>query len=301
MLRAPASRLQLSIHTVRTRSSSDTFIGHIIALDQKNHLTLGPLNLTIRERNTAKQRSPFSCPFYLASSSLWATWRKDRKMDTTHRKIELQSPLDLLYLQSNASALLRSKLDLHFPPSAAPPSASDDILKSRVEELCVAYVDNIFASAKENLSVNGLEGTQMEEAIKAAEQGEEEQEAYDTKLGIKLLSLSSQIEAMNLQLATLRREAPAKAAAAYASALSASDAAFAQSRVAAEEARRQKLQEEQDLCGASQVRDWDECEANWRTATEGLVNVKEGIGATSARLVQARDVVEYLDQKGGAK
>lgn len=222
-------------------------------------------------------------------------------METTHRRIELQSPLDLLYLESNASALLRQKLDLHFPPSAAPPSASDDILKSRVEQLCIAYIDNIFASARENLSVNGLEGKEMEEAIKAAEQGEQEQEAYDGKLGLKLRDLSAKIENLNLQLAMLRREAPAKAAAAYASSLSASDAAFTRSRVAAEEASRHKLQEEQDLCGASQVRDWDECAANWRQATEGLVNVKEGIGATSARLVQARDVVEYLDQKGGGK
>lgn len=222
-------------------------------------------------------------------------------METTHRKIELQSPLDLLYLHSNASSLLRQKLDLHFPPSAAPPSASDDILKSRVEELCIAYVDKIFDAARENLSVNGLEGKQMEEAMIAVEKGEEEQEAYDGKLGLKLRELSSKIENLNLQLATLRREAPAKAAAAYASSLSASDAAFTQSRIAAEESAKQRIQEEQDLCGASKVRDWDECDRNWRIATEGLVNVKERIGATSARLVQARDVVEYLDQKGGGK
>lgn len=222
-------------------------------------------------------------------------------METTHRKIELQSPLDLLYLQSNASALLRSKLDLHFPPSAAPPSASDDILKSRVEELCVAYITQIFDSARENLAINGLEGKQMEEAMKAAEKGEEEQEAYDSKLGLKLLALSSQIENLNLQLATLRREAPAKAAAAYASSLTENDAAFTRSRTAAEEASRQKIQEEEDLCGIKNVRDWDECEANWRKATEGLVGVKDGIGTTSARLVQARDVVEYLDSKGGDK
>jgi kinetochor protein Mis14/NSL1 len=90
-------------------------------------------------------------------------------METTHRKIELQSPLDLLYLHSNASSLLRSKLDLHFPPSAAPASASDDVLKQRVEELSSAWLDKVYADVKANLSINGLEGKQMEEAMVMAE------------------------------------------------------------------------------------------------------------------------------------
>jgi kinetochor protein Mis14/NSL1 len=126
-----------------------------------------------------------------------------------------------------------------------------------------------------------------------------EQEPYDGKLGQKLLSLSSQIEHLTLHLANLRREAPAKAAAAYASTLQDEDSTFQQSRITSEQEARQRIQEEQDLCGVKDLRDWDECERNWRTATEGLVGVKEGIGATGARLMQARDVVEYLEKKGG--
>lgn len=104
-------------------------------------------------------------------------------METTHRKIELQSPLDLTYLHNNATSLLRSKLDLHFPPSAAPPSASDDVLKSRVEELVSAYLEKIFEDAKANLSINGLEGEEMEDAMKMAEgKGEGEFCAFSTPL-----------------------------------------------------------------------------------------------------------------------
>jgi hypothetical protein len=90
-------------------------------------------------------------------------------METTHRKIELQSPLDLLYLHANASTLLRSKLDLHFPPSAAPASASDDVLKSRVEELSTVWLDKVYQDVKANLNINGLEGKEMEEAMVMAE------------------------------------------------------------------------------------------------------------------------------------
>lgn len=44
--------------------------------------------------------------------------------DSHHRKIELQSSLDLAHLQSNLSASARQKLDLHFPPSAYKAAAS---------------------------------------------------------------------------------------------------------------------------------------------------------------------------------
>ncbi|KAG9942785.1 hypothetical protein KCU85_g9095, partial [Aureobasidium melanogenum] len=219
-------------------------------------------------------------------------------METTHRKIELQSPLDLTYLQNNATLCLREKLDLHFPPSAAPASASDDVFKSRVEDLVSQYLAKVFEDVKANLAVNGLEGKEMEEAVKMAEGRGEELEPYDTKLSQKLQGLSAQIENLTLQLANLRREAPAKAAAAYAAKLQTEDQTFQEARRAAEEEHKAKTQEEKDLCGVSQVRDWDECERNWEQATKGLVNVKESIGATSARLVQARDAAAYLDQAG---
>ncbi|CAD0107452.1 unnamed protein product, partial [Aureobasidium uvarum] len=170
-------------------------------------------------------------------------------METTHRKIELQSPLDLTYLHSNATLCLREKLDLHFPPSAAPESASEDTLKSRVEELVSGYLERVFEDAKANLAINGLEGKDMEEAVKMAEgKGKVKLEPYDSKLSLKLRSLAGQIEHLTLQLANLRREAPAKAAAAYTANLANQDAMFEQRKKAAEEENMARLQEERDLC-----------------------------------------------------
>ncbi|KAK6006783.1 hypothetical protein QM012_005791 [Aureobasidium pullulans] len=219
-------------------------------------------------------------------------------METTHRKIELQSPLDLTYLHHNATLCLREKLDLHFPPSAAPASASDDTLKQRVEELVSQYLQKVFEDAKANLAINGLEGKEMEEAVKMAEGKGEELEPYDSKLSQKLQSLSAQIENLTLQLANLRREAPAKAAAAYAANIQSQDQDFQDARKATEEEQTAKILQDDDLCGVSGLRDWNECERNWEVATKGLVDVKESIGVTSARLVQARDAAAYLDQAG---
>jgi kinetochor protein Mis14/NSL1 len=104
---------------------------------------------------------------------------------------------------------------------------------------------------------------------------------------------------LTLHLANLRREAPTKAAAAYASNLQDQDATFQQSRIAAEENARARIEEDEDMCGVKEIRDWDDCERSWRQATDGLVGVKEGVGATGARLVQARDVAGYLAEKSG--
>ncbi|KAI5204598.1 hypothetical protein AUEXF2481DRAFT_35596 [Aureobasidium subglaciale EXF-2481] len=219
-------------------------------------------------------------------------------METTHRKIELQSPLDLLYLSKNATKTVSEKLDLHFPPSAAPASASDDPLRTRVQELVDAYITTVFENARPNLSINGLEGKEMEEARVMAEGEGEELEPYDTKLAQKLQKLSAQVENLTLQLANLRRTAPAQAAAAYATKLEDEERLFEDARKRAEEERNRHLQEEGVRLGVENIRDWDECERNWEVATKRLVDVKESIGATSARLVQARDAAAYLDQVG---
>ncbi|CAD0030096.1 unnamed protein product [Aureobasidium pullulans] len=202
-------------------------------------------------------------------------------METTHRKIELQSPLDLIYLRNNTTSTAREKLDLHFPPSAAPESASDDVLRSRVEELVQQYISKVFENAGPNLAVNGLEGKEMEEAMRT-----------------KLLNLSAKIENLTLQLANLRRTAPAQAAASYAATLEKEEKEFGEARQRAEEQRKRMLEEEGVQLGTEGVRDWEEAERNWEQATKGLVDIKEKIGETGARLVQARDAAAYLDQVG---
>jgi len=112
-------------------------------------------------------------------------------MDTTHRKIELQSPADLAYLVNNASRCARERIDIHFPPSAnsdhgnldassnsaqnkstistvsgkgsndTQPSQEVD-MRRRVEELVAAYLEGTYSGVRANVSVNGLEGRELE-------------------------------------------------------------------------------------------------------------------------------------------
>lgn len=56
-----------------------------------------------------------------------------RATESTHRKIELQSPADLTYLIANVTQAAREKLDKHLPPDAV--AGGDDAMRKRVEQL----------------------------------------------------------------------------------------------------------------------------------------------------------------------
>ncbi|EXJ88912.1 hypothetical protein A1O3_01976 [Capronia epimyces CBS 606.96] len=117
--------------------------------------------------------------------------------DSHHRKIELQSPLDLTFLQANLVASAKEKLDLHFPLSAAQQTAvvsaqpatvisldgvdsggnngrgpastgraeadqaqePEDPLRARVQQLVDAFMTRTWEGASHNITVNGMDAT----------------------------------------------------------------------------------------------------------------------------------------------
>jgi Kinetochore protein Mis14 like len=88
-----------------------------------------------------------------------------------HRKIELQSPLDLIYLRETIAAAARQKLDLHFSPETidrtktggrdkkeAVPNGGgekEDLMRARVIALVNEFLDRTFDSATHSISING--------------------------------------------------------------------------------------------------------------------------------------------------
>jgi kinetochor protein Mis14/NSL1 len=162
-----------------------------------------------------------------------------------HRKIELQSPLDLTYLQSNFAASARQKLDLHFPPSASQPqsqpssepSASSnrqngttltDPMRQRVQDLVDQFLEHTWTAAKQSISINGQDATTVpplaidSTTSAAPDQPREEREGvdfeyepYDARLSSKVASLYGELEALTTQVSNLRRTAPGAAAERY--------------------------------------------------------------------------------------
>lgn len=192
----------------------------------------------------------------------------------THRKIELQSHLDLMHLRNAALHSARKSVDLHFPPSAAP-LHGDDAMRRRVEELVHSYIDRMFRSAASSVSANGND-VDWEKVLVGGADGEgreEEFEAYDTRLAARIQELSSTVEGLNLSLANLRRTAPRQAAEAQRKALMAEieahDGQFEQERDAVVE----KAAEEGRLFLGKLDR-WDDMEKSWMDSTEGLERLR---------------------------
>ncbi|KAH8423922.1 uncharacterized protein LDX57_001679 [Aspergillus melleus] len=135
-----------------------------------------------------------------------------------HRKIELQSPADLTYLYANTVALSRQKLDLHLPPSANQSDAPDP-MRERVRELVDQYITKTFTTASSSISINGLDSSSAQFPFPAsftAPTETVEYEPYDTHLAARVTSLYAQLESLTTTVAQARRDAPRKAAKAYA-------------------------------------------------------------------------------------
>ena len=162
-----------------------------------------------------------------------------------HRKIELQSLLDLTYLQSNLAASARQKLDLHFPPSASQPQSqpssessapsncqngttATDPMRQRVQDLVDQFLERTWTTAKQSISINGQDATTVSPPAvdsttsAALDQPREEREGvdfeyepYDARLSSKVASLYGELEALTTQVSNLRRMAPGAAAERY--------------------------------------------------------------------------------------
>ncbi|KAN0073078.1 Kinetochore protein Mis14 like domain containing protein [Elaphomyces granulatus] len=144
-----------------------------------------------------------------------------------HRKIELQSPADLTYLYANTVALARQKLDLHLPSSASNDPNTPDPMRERVRELTDEFITQTFTSALASISINGIDfvsssgGTDSSLPFSATLTTPEtvEYEPYDGALAARVTSLYAQLESLTTTVAQLRRDAPKRAAKAYADAL----------------------------------------------------------------------------------
>ncbi|EKD15069.1 uncharacterized protein L3040_003730 [Drepanopeziza brunnea f. sp. 'multigermtubi'] len=129
------------------------------------------------------------------------------------RKIELQSPDDLQFLISNIRRAANEKIDKDLPPIAG-----EDELRERVEELVHAYINNVFQTASENITINGLDPS--EDLLKSMLSNTstnptleiEEHEPFNAKLFERAKDLARQEEDLIEEIASLRRKVPAQVA-----------------------------------------------------------------------------------------
>ncbi|KAI4097183.1 MAG: hypothetical protein LQ344_000593 [Seirophora lacunosa] len=221
-------------------------------------------------------------------------------MDPHHRKIDLQSPADLNYLQSNIKLSAQQKLDLAIPASANP-AGEPDAFRPQVQQLVQDYITQTLSLALPSLAVNGLDADTAMLAGAGASSGgagsgvedESNYEPYDPRLAEKLRTLHRQLEWEHTRVAELRREAPGAAARAYVERL--------------ERAREAEKGRERDLEGemagkreggleGMRLERGDEVEDMWARGLDGLMGLKTvtEVVARMERAGRAAEVVEGM-------
>lgn len=160
------------------------------------------------------------------------------------------------------------------------------------------YITATFAATHPNLSINGLSGAEMASALTASASAGEELEPYDTRLASRIQNLSGQIEALTLQLAVARREAPRKAALAYKSRVEAQEDEWGRSRTEAERKALEGVRADTKT-GVEGVQRWEGMREGWERGVSGLGCSLDGVGGTAAKLERARQAVEVLEGRKG--
>lgn len=224
-------------------------------------------------------------------------------MTSEHRKIELQSPADLTYITAKIRTLARQKLDLHLPTQAD--ATEPDELRRHVEELVDAFVAQVLAGLKANISINGIDVVSRDNNSVGADDNNnkadgsledgvvevEEFEPFDDKLRAKLGAAVQRRDALVSKISNHRRATPALAARRFEEqflrdmeALDAIGGAGA-------------APEGEEVADLAALARQDEVERNWERALLGLERLNKGLPETRARLERCGDVVGYLQGK----
>lgn len=117
-------------------------------------------------------------------------------------------------------------------------------------------------------------------------------EPFDTKLAQRIQTLAAQVEDHTLQLANLRRTAPAQTSQRFQN-------LFTQSS-AKDDARLQRkgerdLQEAQNtVIEVGTIERLDEVQATWQSGSENVIALKSGLGGTVAKMERAQQAMDLF-------
>ncbi|KAL0254943.1 hypothetical protein SLS55_009467 [Diplodia seriata] len=109
-------------------------------------------------------------------------------------------------------------------------------------------------------------------------------------------TLEAQRESLTEKVADLRREAPKKAAGAYEVAYLKEAEEMERLGREREEAAIRAAAEETRL-EAGEMRRWDDVQQMWERGTQSLVDLKDALPETAARLKRAETVAQHLEGK----
>ncbi|KAG4436998.1 hypothetical protein IFR05_007502 [Cadophora sp. M221] len=207
------------------------------------------------------------------------------------RKIELQSPDDLQYLISNVRRAANEKIDKDLPPIEG-----EDKMRERVEELVNEYINNVFRTSSDNITINGMNPSPdlLSSILSTTSTNPileiEEHEPFNTKLFERAKDLARQEEDLIEEIATLRRKVPGKVAEKvkreYREGVEADEAVLAS-------LEEQREREHADL-GVGRLERQEQVEKGWEKGVKGLEGLMRTMPETVARKERAEKAEAYV-------
>ncbi|KHN97342.1 Kinetochore Mis14 [Metarhizium album ARSEF 1941] len=214
---------------------------------------------------------------------------QDSAASQAQRKIELQSPEDLVYLVAKVRSAAAARINEAFP---LVPGQGEDELRNQIESLVNEFIDKTFTLAAPNLSINGLPVSSTE-YLSPLPATRDTYEPFDARKRQRVAELIAQEEKLLEEVAALKRSVPGKAA----------DEQAARVRDAvrhddeAVEARRAAVvlgaSKEGSLRVDSLERQGD-VEAGFRGAVEALGRLKRDMPSVVAKMERARVAGQYV-------
>ena len=142
------------------------------------------------------------------------------------------------------------------------------------------------------MSINGMDSKESETELAKAQDGEEI-ENFDTKLAQRIQSLSSQIENHTLQLANLRRTAPAETSQRFQESFTQQSEEY-DARLLKDETKRLENAANTNI-DIGEVESSDEIRSTWQNGSDNLMALKSGLGGTVATMERAQQAVSVLE------
>ncbi|KAI1184582.1 hypothetical protein F5B17DRAFT_442515 [Nemania serpens] len=212
------------------------------------------------------------------------------------RKIELQVPEDLAYLIANVRRAAVARIDEAFPPVD---DSSEDVLRTRIEQLVDEYITQTFTLASPNLTINGLpidashflspssSSSATQNSLTTALTPEEVYEPFDARKRARVEALTAEEEDLLRDIARLKKSVPGAVAAAWADA--------ARKGVKDDEEALDKTKKKKSTTLVIEPLERQEAlEAGFGNAVRGLGRLKREMPAVVARMEKARKAGEYV-------
>ncbi|KAH9215042.1 hypothetical protein DL95DRAFT_435786 [Leptodontidium sp. 2 PMI_412] len=207
------------------------------------------------------------------------------------RKIELQSPDDLQYLISNVRRAANEKIDKDLPPIEG-----EDKMRERVEELVNEYINNVFRTSSENITINGMNPSPdlLSSILSTTSTNPileiEEHEPFNTKLFERAKDLARQEEDLIEEIAALRRKVPGSVAE--------NVKREYKEGVEADEAVLSRLEEQREMghadLGVGRLERQTQVEKGWEKGVKGLEGLMRTMPETVARKERAEKAEAYV-------